>query len=547
MWLSACDLDGSLGAKPDGFVPGGGDTPSDPSDEGPPDDAPPLGGLLAPPEVIVRADSDDDDGDRTQDWKNGWFADNDELTSLVLTLSPGAGGRSLRLRLDGDVEALRVWHDGGLLLGDGVAEATLDGLVSSVVLQVQAGELQRQGQLTVEEVGVEGAAPVVITLTSAPLLLHHHLQPAEQVWAVKVRSQLFGNNEAFVDAFQQALGAAFTEVPGARYGGDVWFQDELELGSVSSPDGRMDLVIDSVRDRGLDRWAEDAWRGEDHAVRVWGRGAASSQDSFGNLEVSPPVTVGGVSYPFGRIYYGAAGRFGPVQPLRDVLAEQVVQAPFEVDTSWLCVGHVDEFISFIPDSAAPKGFRLVYSDTDAAWDLLETLDPAMELPQYGGRWTGHGYDTVGDIVEDRGLRAFNDDLRDLHLAPILEQLKAELGLDEADVLRLPSLFEAVRTCEGGAAAMIPGMVNLVVANLPGQPTKVLLADPFLRPDLADPATDPLIARVRELFPPEIELVFVDDWDTYHLALGEVHCGSNVRRTPVEAWWDLGAGLLGRAP
>jgi hypothetical protein len=39
--------------------------------------------------------------------------------------------------------------------------------------------------------------------------------------------------------------------------------------------------------------------------------------------------------------------------------------------------------------------------------------------------------------------------------------------------------------------------------------------------------------------------FIEDWDDYHAAEGEVHCGTNVRRTPAEAdpnyhgpfWWD----------
>lgn len=33
---------------------------------------------------------------------------------------------------------------------------------------------------------------------------------------------------------------------------------------------------------------------------------ASSLDSFGNLEVSPPVTVGGKEYPLGRILIGSS-------------------------------------------------------------------------------------------------------------------------------------------------------------------------------------------------------------------------------------------------
>ena len=31
--------------------------------------------------------------------------------------------------------------------------------------------------------------------------------------------------------------------------------------------------------------------------------------------------------------------------------------------------------------------------------------------------------------------------------------------------------------------------------------------------------------------------WVDDWEWYHMALGEVHCGSNVRRAPSGKWWN----------
>lgn len=39
-----------------------------------------------------------------------------------------------------------------------------------------------------------------------------------------------------------------------------------------------------------------------HATRK----EVSSLDSFGNLEVSPPVTVNGKNYPLGRIIIGVA-------------------------------------------------------------------------------------------------------------------------------------------------------------------------------------------------------------------------------------------------
>lgn len=43
-----------------------------------------------------------------------------------------------------------------------------------------------------------------------------------------------------------------------------------------------------------------------YVTRVAERKDVSSLDSFGNLEVSPPVTVNGKDYPLGRIIIGVA-------------------------------------------------------------------------------------------------------------------------------------------------------------------------------------------------------------------------------------------------
>jgi protein-arginine deiminase len=44
--------------------------------------------------------------------------------------------------------------------------------------------------------------------------------------------------------------------------------------------------------------------------------------------------------------------------------------------------------------------------------------------------------------------------------------------------------------------------------------------------------------------PTLQWHFIDDWDTYHLGLGEVHCGTNVRRTPTASWWTTAQHLMG---
>lgn len=73
----------------------------------------------------------------------------------------------------------------------------------------------------------------------------------------------------------------------------------------------------------------------------------TSQDHGGNLLVTPPIA----GFPHGRIVYGHAP--GHACRMADFFAHQRVQAPFHLDSSWLYVGHVDEYISFLPDAGHP--------------------------------------------------------------------------------------------------------------------------------------------------------------------------------------------------
>src|SRR5690606_15207824 len=195
-----------------------------------------------------------------------------------------------------------------------------------------------------------------------------------------------------------------------------------------------------------------------------------------NLEASPPVVADGVEYPLGRIYYGREGGMGLSPILAEFLADQTVQAPFAVDTTWLCVGHVDEFTSFVPDASSPKGFKFLFADTRAAWALIEGQPRAKPLGRYG---PDHGYATVGAMLDDAHLRALNDDIQRDHLDPLLARFKRELGLTDDDVILVPSLFEEVPGCGGGVVALLPGTVNLIVTQFAGESTtKVFAADPF---------------------------------------------------------------------
>lgn len=549
--LSACGDDGGsagdVGTTDDPTTGPGmmGTSTGDVDPEGTTTDEPPPGVEWEFEPVFGVPNIDDDDENGTNDWLQVIFEGEDDHSTLLIPALPA--GHTVSATLSGNLEQTRVWNDGSFVLGsgDGVVQETYDFTpgAEGTTLDIEFGIDYAVAQLTLAHLDDTGAevesAPVL--MMSSPAILNHHMQPTEHVWVVEVQAG-FGSNVDMVADYEAVLGDQFTAIAGASYGFDVWIQDEVQLAYGIGAEGqRADTVIDSIRDRPLDPWAEDALEGPGTNIRVWGDPAqATSWDSFGNLENSPPLTNGGVEYPFGRSYYGKQGNLGIHDDMSDFLVAQDIQAPVELDTFWLCVGHVDEFSSFVPDPDSPKGYRFVISDVPSAYALLETLDPTMSLGRYG---PDHGFATVGDILDDTALRNLNDALQEDELDPIRETMIAEFGLEESDILYMPSLFETIGGCGGGTAALVPGMVNLIVANLENGESHLFIPDPFFRGNADGQEADPMIQAFSDNLPATLIPHYVDDWDVYHLGLGEVHCGTNMTRTPTDNWWEVGLHLL----
>lgn len=498
-------------------------------------------------EVLGVANLDDDDENAQHDWEDlspddgehvplGWDA---EAFGML------GEGEIVRLTLDGDIDEVRVWVGGEVALDDSTLTVDLSSSVDPTTIAVEFKLPMSTAELTLEHIGADGATLDThsIGLLSAPLILNHHLQEAQWAVAVDTGTGRYGN-EAFIDGFQDILGGDFGTVNGRTVGYDVWIQDELEYGTLTAPGYEMQFVIDSIRsggDRYLDIVPEEVMWGPDTGVWTWGTGRPTSQDSFGNLEVSPPVTVDGVEYPFGRAYYGDSGRYAMTAGMQEFLAEQKVQAPFTLDIGWLCVGHVDEFSTFLPDPSAPKGFRLYVADIDLGRTFLESLDPSTYLPRYE---YGHGFSNIGEMVDDGPLWSYNRDLMDENIEPNIDRFKAALGLDEGDIVRVPAVFERSSECGGVALSLITGTVNMQVNTWDDHSTADLfIPDPFLRGSSASVSSDPFVIEFEAMLPSNVTPHWLDDFDSYHLMWGEVHCGSNTRRTPVGGWWDNARHLL----
>ncbi|XP_074532255.1 protein-arginine deiminase type-2 [Halichoeres trimaculatus] len=323
--------------------------------------------------------------------------------------------------------------------------------------------------------------------------------------------------------------------------GDRWIQDEMEFGYIDSPHHGFPVVLDSPRDGKLADFPLEELLGPDfgYVTRTPTEKKSNSLDSFGNLEVSPPVTVNGKNYPFGRIIIGVAfptaetGR-NMTQVVQDFLWAQKVQDPVALFSDWLYVGHVDEFMSFVP---APdrKGFRLLLASPDAAYKLFKGLQN-----------DGHGGARIFEDVKDAEPESVDEILgdEDLQLANNYVQncidwnrdvLKRELGLENADIIDLPILFKLVmskKSRKKKALAYYPDMVNMIVLG-----KDLAIPKPF------GPKVNGVCAletEVRSLLEGlGLTCTFIDDFTTYHKKFGELHCGSNVRREPFkEKWWNM---------
>ena len=84
------------------------------------------------------------------------------------------------------------------------------------------------------------------------------------------------------------------------------------------------------------------------------------------------------------------------------------------------------------------------------------------------------------------------------------------------------------------------MVNmLVITGATVAETHLVIARPF-GPEVSgtDQIEEDVRTRLASLGYGAGQIHFVDDYDTYHVKLGEVHCGTNSKRTAhTTPWWE----------
>ncbi|MEV2202348.1 protein-arginine deiminase domain-containing protein [Streptomyces fradiae] len=432
-----------------------------------------------------------------------------------------------------------------------------------------------------------------VTLRVAPLLTHHHLQAAQQVLVTRVpgTDPYARAQQAFVRglaAEAKAAGIGHPLFTFERYD-DIWAQDFVEPGYVSmtGPDGRRQVIRVMLRsaqpDRESGRELFERLRGKGIGV-VQVSGVRESEEwtlnSMGNLETVPPYTHAGRSFPAGRIIMGERRDTGsrPARAMRSLLQAQGLQDPLLLDTSWLHVGHVDEFVQFLPAPGTPRGWRIGVADPEAGLRLLRDAQKAghggtrmFSVP--GSADLPAPKETIDQALASKWLVADNT-MAAQRIRANLEVLKRETGVTDAEVVRVPALYtrgteqgergdrvprltrlgagdppESVteygqqkRLAREGGPSAADGPAVMTSAYVPGAVNGVLLGgDRYLAPRQWGPVIggeDVFTAAVTAAYTRAgLKVSYIDDWSTYHLGMGEVHCGTNTLRDASAAWWQ----------
>lgn len=414
--------------------------------------------------------------------------------------------------------------------------------------------------------GVEASDTVAMHV--APVILHSHLDDAEDI--VSVRPGMSDAQPQFLKDLKQALVRSSFDRPLIEIKTlDTWAQDFVEFGHLTmpAPGGTMKSIRVAIRSpqpgRSSGRLLFDL-RGPGMGVVQTGGDGYHQVDSFGNVETIPPYSYGGASYPAGRVIYGNAG--DGVAPHKDLVRffdAQAVQAPVVLDTSWLAIGHVDEFVQFVPADNA-RGWTIAVKDVTAALAILRAAQRGGHGSVRAFSRDGSPDQTIDQLLGDAKLLRQNEAAR-RSIALNLELLKAATGVTDEEIIRVPGLFHKAEfhdfaaqvdytpppSPDGAGPPAIPGYTfpdeeivygpGTLIGYYPASVNGLFVnRRNYIPPrqwgpvidgvDIMDAGVKAAYARVG------ITVWPIDDWLTHHAIGGEVHCGTNATRAINHPWW-----------
>uniref|UniRef100_A0A8C9D8J8 Protein-arginine deiminase n=1 Tax=Panthera leo TaxID=9689 RepID=A0A8C9D8J8_PANLE len=337
-----------------------------------------------------------------------------------------------------------------------------------------------------------------------------------------------------------------------------WLQDEMAFCYTQAPHKTLSFVLDTPRALTLEDFPMkySLSPGVGYVIQCTQDHRVASMDSIGNLMVSPPVKVGGKEYPLGRILIGSC--FYPSKEgrdmskaLRDFLYAQRVQAPVELFSDWLMVGHVDEFMCFIPTqdkSEGEKGFRLLLASPSSCYRLFEEKqregygDVTLFEEVRGDQLLSNGREanTIHQLLADENMRKQNEYVEKC-INLNRDIVKKELGLAERDIIDIPQLFcleqltnvpSDQQTGKFYARPYFPDLLQMMVMG-----KNLGIPKPF-GPQIK--GTCCLEKKICQLLEPlGFRCTFIDDFDCYLTEVGDFCACANIRRVPFAfKWWRM---------
>ncbi|MER6946565.1 protein-arginine deiminase family protein [Nonomuraea sp. NPDC000554] len=465
--------------------------------------------------------------------------------------------------------------------------------------RISANELRRGVRLAIEARDVirdpavwSGVTDLTLTVVSsastrtdrvrlrvAPVLFQHDLLPLERAVVAspeapetlegrKAARKTVPGAQAYRRDLRRALNAAGLHKPSREWpaGGDQWIGDmyKAAYASMPGPDGKEHRIVVDLRSPAVmpklparDRPLRDASRPVFTKLR--GPGVAGVQQfdaarvdqpdvnlyygspsSPGNFGTIPPHQ----GYPTGRIVYGGAGRFSPDPAFTKMLAAQGYQDPVVVDTGWLGVGHLDEFLHFVP-ARNKRGWAAVVADPRMAMKLLQDLAGTgggnRRLVQgVKPAKTDHPAMTVSQAVRDKAL-VNGTRIAAQGVDKALRQLREQADITEDDIVRIPVLYTKVALPkdyprQNVTAAYLPNAANGVSTGTGG----------YLAPKQHGPrraGADVFAEAIeRALQKVGVRVHWIEDWDyAHHVGTvgGDIHCVTNVERdlSTTTSWWN----------
>jgi protein-arginine deiminase len=328
--------------------------------------------------------------------------------------------------------------------------------------------------------GPSSSASQQVKMRVAPWIMLPQSAKTELLYLSSTTSNLRADLDKALES--AGLPRAVASNPGRQ---DIWFQDTMEIGYTQLPGkAPMHVVMKAQRPNASDDVAITLLAADFGYISVGTpRQPADEEDHWmdwmGNLEVTHPVP----GYPLGRIYYGKSDRTTFHPTILKFLEAQQVQKPFAVNTEWLLIQHVDEVLNFLPDKDGKA--KMIIASPEAANTVM-----------------GSGYDSA-----NRQIQTYIDEE--------IARAKTELGLTDDDIIQLPTFFD-------NATDAGPRWSNPV--------NSVLAGSTFMIGETNTPASVKSDVE-QKLGAIGIRVAWVDDGE-YHPGGGNVHCGTNTKKTPV---------------